>query len=117
MHRLLLEKRNILCDAHNLDSGKIIFDRVEASGKKSAGLSAKNFPLLEKFSGIVLDSEHDRLIGRPLDSVLSILVFAGDKSLLREVYSEGKRKVFGGEHVDRINYRSKFRKVMLEIFS
>ncbi len=114
-HRLLEKRRNILCSDAVLDSGVTIFDRVEGSARQALGLNRDYLMLGEKFSGITLDAGHDRLIGRPLNAILSILVYTGDKSMMSEVYSGGRKVVEGGQHLDRMTHRAAFRKAMLEI--
>lgn len=115
VHRLLLERRNILCRDDQVHSGTIIFDRVHTSGRKALGLSHKSYPIGQSFEGIVLDPDHDRLLERPLDQVLDILVFAGDKSLIHSVYSQGERQVLRGQHHRRLEHRSEFRRVMKDL--
>ncbi len=112
-HRLLLEKRNILCSEEDgLDSGQLIFDRVAAAGRRALGQKAEPFAVGELFEGVVLDADHDRLLERPLSSVLGVLVFVGDRTLLKEVYAKGKRRVVNGEHEDRARYRGPYRQAM-----
>ncbi|MFY7927267.1 MAG: amidohydrolase family protein [Oligoflexus sp.] len=115
VHRLLLEKRNILCKGQELDSGKLLFDRVLKGGRSSLGRSTRSFVIGQPFQGIVLDAEHDRLLARPLSQVLSILVFTGDRSLIAEVWSRGKKRVQQGRHRERALYRPGFERSMLQL--
>ncbi len=111
-HRLFLEKRNILANAQQMDSGALLFNHVQSSGRKALGLVGEAFKPGQPFDAIVLDSEHDRLLERPLDSVLGIAMYAGDRSLIEDVYVQGKRMVQGGRHVNRDQTKESFRKVL-----
>lgn len=116
-HRLLMEKRNILCqEPEGLDSGTLIFDRVLAGGRRTLGLKPEPFALGEPFEGIVLDSEHDRLLERPLDKVLGILTFTGERSMIREVYAKGERQVTGGQHRKKAGLREPYRLALQQLF-
>lgn len=97
--RLQRQKRNIFGTQAEPDSGKILYDRVFQSGRRSAGLHQDPYKVGELFDGLVLDPYHDRLLERPLETVLGILIYAPDRAMIRDVYSRGKIQVKDGRHV------------------
>jgi len=115
VHRLFMEKRNLLCDAEHLDSGQLLFDHVQRAGRKSLGLKGDVFDLGQPFDAIVLESAHDRLVERPLSNVLGIAMYAGDQNLIDAVYVQGKKQVSAGRHVKKQQTVESFRKVIRQV--
>ncbi len=117
IHRLFMEKRNILCDANHLDSGRTLFNHIQAAGRKALGLTGEAFAVGQPFDAIVLDSEHDRLMERPLGDILGIAMYTGDRSLIRDVYVQGKKLVENFEHIKRSETTETFRLLMKKVMA
>lgn len=117
VHRLFMEKRNLLCDAERMDSGQILFDHVQRSGRKALGLSGEAFAVGQPFDAIVLDSGHDRLVERPVSNVLGIAMYAGDQGLIESVYVQGKKQVSGRQHVKKRETVESFRRVVRQVMA
>ncbi|WP_141731269.1 formimidoylglutamate deiminase [Oligoflexus tunisiensis] len=115
VHRLFMEKRNLLCQHGALDSGQILFDHVQTSGRRALGLTGEAFDLGQPFDAIVLDGSHDRLVERPLSHVLGIAMYAGDQNLIDAVYVQGIKQVSGGQHLRKRETVESFRKVMRQV--
>ncbi len=115
VHRLFMEKRNLLCDAEHLDSGQLLFDHVQNAGRKALGLTGDAFAVGQPFDGIVLDSSHDRLVERPLHNIMGIAMYAGDQNLIETVYVQGKKQVSAGRHVKKHQTVEAFRKLMKQV--
>ncbi|MCX6128925.1 MAG: amidohydrolase family protein [Proteobacteria bacterium] len=115
IHRLFLEKRNSLCDAEHLDAGQLLFDHIQKAGRKSLGLTGDSFSIGKPFEGIVLDSDHDRLLEKPLKNIMGIAMYCGDKSLIDRVYVDGHALVNKGQHRDRVSGLNAYRQVLKSV--
>lgn len=115
VHRLFMEKRNVLCDKDHLDSGQLLFDHVQQSGRRALGFQGEAFSIGQPFDGIVLDSSHDRLVERPLDAALGIAMYAGDQNLIDRVYVQGKMQVKAGRHIEKESTRAAFRQLVKQV--
>jgi len=98
--RLRLEKRNALCRRVGDDSGQQAYRRALLGGRAAVGQSAAAFfPLDEPFDALVLDPRQPAFAGRPLDRVLSGLVYRGDSACLLGTVIDGAWAVKDGRHV------------------
>ena len=117
LQRLFLEQRSPFCNAQNLDAGRLLFNHIQKAGRKALGQSETAFAIGKPFEGIVLNGEHDRLIERPLDKILSIAMYCGDKSFIDRVYAKGKLLVEKGQHIDRADGLLAYRSVVKQAWS
>jgi formimidoylglutamate deiminase len=99
--RFLERKRNVFCQEGQLDSGKILYDRVVSSGQMAVGHEVGSFRKGTYFEGLMIDPQHDRIMERSLESLLSIMVFAPEPSMIKGVWSKGKLRVSHGKHMGR----------------
>ncbi len=117
--RLVDKKRNVLCRGNTLDSGKILFDNALIGGRKSMGLGENDFVPGRLFDGVLIDPEHERIWQKPLDSILSILCYAPEKSHILGTFSLGKLRAQNGKHLnsEAINprYRQDVKRLMSEL--
>ena len=101
LQRFLERKRNVFCQEGQLDSGKILYDRVLSSGQMAVGHEVGSFRKGTYFEGLMIDPHHDRLMERSLDNLLSIMVFAPETTMIKGVWSKGKLRVSDGKHSGR----------------
>ena len=110
--RLLDRKRNVFCQDGQPDSGSLLYDRVLKSGRLSVGLEAGSFQKGMLLEGLLLDPYHDRLLERPLDTLLSVLIYANDSNMIQGVYSKGTLRVSEGRHKGRANNQKPYSKAL-----
>lgn len=110
--RLIDEKRNVLCSPGRTLSGDIVFDAALSGGRKSVGLPARSWMPGSLLEGVLIDPEHERLWSRPLESVLSILSYAPEKSFVKAVYAEGQLRVVDGHHLEKAQGVSVYRQTL-----
>ncbi|MBC7659670.1 MAG: amidohydrolase family protein [Chitinophagaceae bacterium] len=99
--RLLDRKRNVFCNETQLDSGTILYDQALKGGRLAVGLPKTSFAAGSLLEGLRVNPYHDRLLERPLSSVLSIMIYAPETNMIEGVYCKGSVRVSGGRHVGR----------------
>ncbi len=110
--RFLDRKRNVFCREGQLDSGAILYDMVLNGGRKALGHETGSFHKGSYFEGLLIDPYHDRILERPLESLLSILVFAPEANMVKAVFSKGKLQVEKGRHLNRDNNQVAYAKAL-----
>ncbi len=113
--RLLDQKRNVLVSDEAYISGDILFNAALTGGRRSVGLDEASYAVGSLFEGVLIDPDHDRIYGRPLDSILSILCYAPERDLIKCVYSEGVLNVVEGRHrlkTDSSLYRKSLKRLL-----
>lgn len=108
--RLHSRRRNRAALSAGESSGEVLLGGCLSGGWRAAGLETA-----PEGDVVVLDENAPVLVGaRPADLV-DRFVFAGNRSPIREVFSDGRRVVEQGRHVDRETIAADFRRVMAEI--
>lgn len=100
--RLRTTRRVVLSDAARPEPAAWLYTEVGArQGYASLGLTGGALEPGLPFDAVGLDLGHRTLLGCPDDAVLAAAVFAGDASLVREVWVQGRHLVHDGEHTAR----------------
>jgi len=64
---------------------------------------------------LVLDDDHITLEGRTGDTILDCYVFAGDDTMISDVWTAGRHLVKNGKHIARKAIEQKYRETMREL--
>lgn len=112
MQRSLDRKRNVFCKDGQLDSGALLYDRVLKSGHMALGHAEGSFQKGSYLEGLLLDPYHDRLLERPLNTLLSVLVFAPETTMIRAVYAKGLLRVRDGRHLGRATNQAAYSRAL-----
>ncbi|WP_353311539.1 formimidoylglutamate deiminase [Shimia sp. NS0008-38b] len=80
---------------------------AQALGRASGGIIADNWADL-----VALDLESVDLEGRTGDAILDSFIFAGDDTLISDVWSAGRHMVHDGKHIRRNAIEHMYRKTM-----
>jgi formimidoylglutamate deiminase len=91
----------------------LLFDRAVDAGARALGMPVGGLQVGRRADFVVLDSDHPRLCGHGPETVLDAFVFSrGGGSLVREVYTAGRRVVEHGRHLLRGEIESNYRRVV-----
>jgi len=112
VQRFIERRRNVFCSEGQPDSGSILFDKVVSSGRKAVGHEEGSFKVGSYLEGLLVDSQHDRILERPLNSLLSVMVFAPEPTMLKAVFSKGAKRVENGRHVGRKSNQEPYGKAL-----
>ncbi len=100
---------------HDRSTGRRLFEAVnkggaQASGRNSACISEGRLADL-----VAIDDGHVDLAGRTGDALLDSYIFAGDDSLVTDVWSAGRHMVRQGQHIAHDAIVSRYRSIMHEL--
>lgn len=96
-------------------TGRRLFDAVCHGGAQAAGRNCGTIETGKWADLLTLDAEHVDLVGRSGDTLLDSWIFAGDDTMVKEVWSAGRALVRGGRHIRGEEIRRQFREVMAEL--
>ncbi|MCK0151728.1 formimidoylglutamate deiminase [Marivita sp. S6314] len=82
-------------------TGRRVFDGMLAGGAQAAARYSGRIEVGAWADLLSLDTASEHMWGRTGDTALDAWVFAGDDTLVRDVWSAGRHKVTGGRHVAR----------------
>lgn len=82
-------------------TGRRLFDGMLAGGAQAAGRAAGRIEVGAWADILTLDTASEHLWGRAGDTTLDAWIFAGDDTLVRDVWSAGRHMVKDGKHVAR----------------
>ncbi|KQI73001.1 N-formimino-L-glutamate deiminase [Loktanella sp. 5RATIMAR09] len=82
-------------------TGRRLFDEMLAGGAQAAGRDAGRIAVGAWADILALDTTSEHLWGRAGDTALDAWIFAGDDSLVRDVWSAGRHMVRDGKHIAR----------------
>jgi formimidoylglutamate deiminase len=96
-------------------TGRVLFDGACAGGAQAAGrLSGVIAPGMYA-DLLALDAGHVDLAGRSGDTLLDSFIFAGDSSMVSDVWAAGRHMVRDGRHVSREAITSAYRKATAQL--
>ena len=96
--RVLVER---IEEAEQVRGGIIIPDSAKEKPQEGKVIATGNGKRLEDGTVVALDAGHIDLAGRSGDTLLDTFIFAGDSSLVSDVWSAGRHVVKQGRHVAR----------------
>jgi len=82
-------------------TGRRLFDGMLTGGAQAAGRNTGRIEVGAWADILTLDTESEHLWGRAGDTALDAWIFAGDDSLVRDVWSAGRHMVTLGRHIAR----------------
>jgi formimidoylglutamate deiminase len=96
-------------------TGRVLFDGACAGGAQAAGRPTGAIAPGMYADLVALDAHHIDLTGRPGDTLLDSFIFAGDSSMVSEVWAAGRHMVRDGRHVAREAITSAYRKATAQL--
>lgn len=109
--RLKLQIRNPLCHKNDIESGEILFTQALSGGRQSAGLQKNS--ILETgvpLDGFIINANTPLFYHRPLNKIISTLIFAADHSHFIGTMKKGKWIVKDGKHLHFDQLFNQFKK-------
>ncbi len=113
--RLVARRRNIAASAAQPSCGESLFRHALAGGAAASGITGPVLQPGARADLVVLDDRAVELAERPLERVLDSVVFAGNRSLIRDVMTGGKWRVRDGRHVDRDRIEHDYRRALATV--
>lgn len=89
-----------------------LFDEMRKGGTQAAGRHSGKIETGAWADILVLDDQNITLEGRTGDAILDCYVFAGDDTMVSDVWSAGRHLVQNGHHVNRQTIMQEYRKTM-----
>ncbi|WP_257883623.1 formimidoylglutamate deiminase [Roseobacter insulae] len=89
-------------------TGRVIFDAVVSGGARAAGRGPGGLQAGAWADLLALDGQAPDLAGRTGDTLLDSFIFAGDRRMVREVWSAGRHLVRDGRHIRHEQIRSRY---------
>jgi formimidoylglutamate deiminase len=93
-------------------SGHALYERILTGGARATGRTGGALEVGYWADLVALDTEATALIGREDDTLLDTWIFAGDDTLVCDVWSAGRHLVQGGMHRDRDRITRRYRQTM-----
>jgi len=112
--RLRSGRRNVLTTVDST-CGRFLYQHATQSGAAALGQPVGKLEPGFRADMLVLDHNHELLIGRQPDVALDSWVFAGDKSMLESVWVAGQCVVRQGNHPADASLKTAFTKVLNEL--
>lgn len=113
--RLRLQGRNIACNAQQKKVGDFLWQSALQGGAQASGRRLGMLAAGYRADLLVLDDEHPNLAGLPASEVLNSWIFAGNDTLVRDVYVGGKQVVQHGRHCQQTQIQSAYLNCMREL--
>lgn len=98
-------------------SGRAMFDAMVAGGAQAAGRDSGRIEAGRLADLLALADDNVYLSGAEGDQILDRFIFAGDDSLVAEVWSAGRHVVTGGKHVQHDQIVSRYLDVAKQLMS
>lgn len=98
-------------------SGRVLFEAVLAGGALAAGRKTGRIETGMWADLLALSDSSVKLCGREGDSILDSFIFAGDDSLVRDVWSAGRHLVTDGRHLRRDEITNRYREVIRSLLA
>ncbi len=96
-------------------TGRVLLDAVCAGGAQAAGRNAGAIAPGQYADLLALDAGHIDLVSRSRDSLLDTFIFAGDSSMVSDVWAAGRHMVRDGLHVSREAIATAYRKATAQL--
>lgn len=105
--RLATRRRNIAVSADQPSTGRLLYAQALAGGLRACGQGAE-----AAADHVVIDGDAPALAGARAEDLHDRLVFAGNRSLVRETHVAGQRVVAEGRHRDGGAIAARYREVL-----
>jgi formiminoglutamate deiminase len=112
--RLSARGRNLL-STPGVSTGRSLFDAALAGGAQALGRRNGALEVGRRADIITLDAENPALFGKTGDAWLDAWIFAGDNSLIRNVWVGGHQVVSDGRHIARQKVTAAYRTSLTRI--
>ena len=109
--RLISNQRNTL-QAGSGTFGEELYRAALSGGLKAAGLNSFGIFEDKLFTGLILDTEHPMLSSINKSTFFNALIYNGDVSVIKEVWTGGTKRVDLGRHVHSGKIHKKFKDLM-----
>ncbi len=115
VQRLVQRVRNIAAASDQPSVGHTLWREALAGGAQAARRPLGALAVGHRADLVVLDDEAAQFEGVPLDHVLDVLVFAGNRNLVRDVMVGGRWQVRDGRHRDRDAIAARYRAALARL--
>ena len=117
--RLRREQRNVLAGPTRPRQhiGRNLWEAACAGGAQALGQPLGSLTPGRRADLVVLDRDHDRMIGHQPDSALDAFVFSAGPAAIRDVYVGGRRLIENRRHRSEDEIRANFARTMRELWS
>lgn len=106
--RLETHRRSVLAGGAERSTGRHLLELALAGGAQACGRAIGRLAAGCRADFVVLDTGHPLLAGRSQDAWIDSWLFAGNRSLIREVWVGGARRVVDGRHLDAERVAERF---------
>lgn len=106
--RLIHRARAVLA-TEKVSNGRLLFEGAVKGGAQASG---RNSGVIETgclADMLALDAEHIDLLGREGDMLLDSFIFAGDKTMISDVWSAGRHMVKDGQHIKHDSLTARYK--------
>lgn len=93
-------------------TGRVLLDGVAAGGAQAAGRDSGAISARLWADLVALDMDHFNLAGTHGDQTLDSWIFAGDDSLVTDVWAAGRHQVQAGRHIRHDEIASRYKSVL-----
>jgi len=107
--RLIHRARAVLA-TEDISNGRLLFDGAVKGGAQASGRNSGAIEVGRLADILALDSEHIDLLGREGGMLLDSFVFAGDKTMISDVWSAGRHLVKEGRHKKHDSVTANYRR-------
>ena len=107
--RLVAQRRNIAASSQQPSCGATLLEQAWQGGALSSGMPLGSLEPGRAGDWIVLDERAPALAGMRDEDALDRLIFAGNRSLVDQVYVGGRCLVRGGRHQDHDKHAERYR--------
>ncbi len=96
-------------------TGRRLFEAVNRGGARASGRNSACISEGRLADLVAIDDNHIDLAGRSGDTLLDSYIFAGDDSLVTDVWSAGRHMVREGRHIGRDAITRRYRAIMHQL--
>ena len=111
----LQHKGRAMLATQEKSNGRILYDGTCAGGARAAGRNCGAIAVGQLADLVALDANNANLVGRSGDTLLDSFIFAGDSSLVSNVWSAGRLMVQDGQHTFRNSIIEKYSATIRDI--
>lgn len=114
--RLTRQARNVLASESVRSTGRRLFDACLAGSGQALGAQSA-IAIGNSADLMALDANHPALVCKHGDAILDSLIFAGGRSLVRDVWRGGRHVVADGRHIAREAVEARYRRTLAELLA